>query len=226
MRVCLGIPVVGGVPGEVFASHLTLAVAIGRKADIVIPGVFDVMPHDRARMVLANAAIEYKCDLLLFIDSDMEPPRDTFDLLYETMQASKAQVVVGNCYRRGYPFTGVWFKEHQGKVYECYASPESGWHEIDSTGLACALIDVPWMRDHIPEPRFFIGQVNGKVCWEDVWFYKCLRDAGGRLVGDPRVQVGHLGPRMMVNRKTSRFLRNQYEAENPEVLANLKEIAK
>ncbi len=159
MRVTLGIPTIGGISGQVYASQLALAASMGKKVDdMIVPSVNGVSPHSRAREIIIKKAIDFNSDYLLFLDSDMVPPPDAFHRLLETLLETKASMVAGHFYRRGYPYTLTWFKIVNDKNKEVCASPEVGFAEIDCCGLACNLIDVRWIQEHLNEPFFFMGE--------------------------------------------------------------------
>ena len=221
MRVTLGIPTLGDVNGSLYASHLALAASMGSKVDaMIVPSVFGISPHSRAREVVIEKAIDFNSDYLLFLDSDMVPPANAFHRLLETLERTKASMVAGHFYRRRYPFTLTWFKTVDGKNIEVSAEPEVDFAEIDSCGLACNLIDIKWVREHLEKPFFFIGEkkINGQseFVWEDAWFCHKIKEAGGLIVGDARVRVGHMAEPLIVSDENVRELRRDFMTRHPE----------
>lgn len=202
-KVCLGIPVLNAVMGEVYFSHLNLAVEIGRSNSLVIPGVMDILPHSRSRNRIFELAIKHDCDLVMFLDSDMHPPQNTFTYMWETMQAHDAQMVSAHCYRRGFPFTSVWSSEINGKWYQLTSGSDSVPEEIHSTGLACNLIDLRWCKENLSEPFFYMDE---KV-WEDQFFCKNMKKAGGKIFAEPRVRCGHRWEGIIINDDNAGTLR-------------------
>ena len=224
MRVCLGIPVVESVPGEVYGSHLNLAISLGRIADVVIPSVVGVVPYDRARETVLKVALDESCDYLFFVDADMGVPMKSFEYLLDDLNGSPSAVLAsGHAYRRGYPFTPTWFKLREGKSYGVTAPPATGIYEIDYTGLFCCVIDLKWVRENLEPPFFKITETES----EDVFFCKKIREKGGVVLGDSRLRIDHLANRIVVNDETADYLRGMFlqrkreglERESNEVLA-------
>jgi hypothetical protein len=193
------------VNGAVYFSHLNLFAAIARTStEIVIPTVVDIFPHDKAREAIINEALGTECDYLLFLDSDMEAPTNTFHKLLSTMSETGAAMVAGHAYRRGYPYTSTWTKVLDGQVFQVDSDKNGRSSEIDSCGLAINLIDLRFVRTHLKPPYFFQGQMlasDGSHCfiWEDAFFCKRVRETGGKIWAEPKVRAGHLGNPVMIN---------------------------
>jgi len=217
MRICVGIPVVGAVHSSVYFSHLASMVTLGRVGQIIIPSCFDVFPHDRAREMIFDQAVEHGCDYLYFLDSDMRCQADDALRLLEVLRHSQEKdesvvMTTGYAYRRGYPYTSVWTKKFGDEVTQVIADENVSPTEIDSCGLACNMIDVGWVIKNIPKPRFSIEKVQGKdgqrvTIWEDMYFTNAIREAGGKIIGVPQVRPGHLDGGMMINDETVVWLR-------------------
>lgn len=203
MRVCLGTPVLGVVKGEVYFSHLSLAVEIGRVCDIVIPGVMDISPHSRARQRIFDLALQNDCDMVFFLDSDMHPPLHTFKNMLATMMKYKAQMVSAHAYRRGFPFTSVWSKKIEGQWFQLTSDSDGTPEEIESTGLACNLIDLRWCKERLSEPYFY----QDDKLWEDQYFCKKMLEAGGKIFAEPSVRCGHLFEGLVINDENATTLR-------------------
>jgi len=208
MRIALGIPVVDHVPGEAVFSHYALCATIGRRGQVVVPSVLNLMPHDKARNLIMTVARENNADYLMFVDSDMVVKPDAFDLLLETLQKNKCVMAAGHAYRRGYPFTPTWFKFKGEELFQVTAS--QGVHEIDACGLACNLIDLKWIWENLEKPYFFTGKDGDKRIWEDTFFCKKIRDKGGKIFGDARVRCGHLRTRVAVDDSNADRLRQEF----------------
>jgi hypothetical protein len=208
-RIALGIPVIDSVPGECYGSHLILAAEIAQLAELALFVPFNTMPHDAARMDVVDGAISTECDYLLFVDDDMLIPKGAFDALFKTMRETGAKVVSGHYSRRGWEYTCVWSKVVDGKFERVDAL--EGIHEIDCSGLGCALIDLRWVVDNM-KPPFFRMLHNGRhtSVTDDVTFFEDVRKAGGLILGHAGVRCGHFGARQLIDDSTLVPLRQMY----------------
>jgi hypothetical protein len=211
LKVAIGFPVLGGIPGATFHSFLRLAARFGQdgiKHEVII-GI-DIVPYDRAREYVIDQALARGCTHLLFIDCDNDVPEHTFNQLYASMQNLNAQAVCGHYLRRRYPYTSVWSHVVDGKRIPVEADEPV---QIDSSGLGCALIDLQWVKSRLTRPYFLLGQDEaGNPIWEDSYFFGKIIAAGGTVFGDPAVRCGHLAAQQMVTDDNADFLR----ANNPE----------
>jgi hypothetical protein len=200
-RICLGMPVIDSIPGETFPHHLLLAAVIGRIGDLVLSTPLNKMPHDRARTEIMEFALETGCDYLMFVDDDNICPSDAVPRLIEAMQATGAAVVSGHYFRRGFDYTPVWVYEVNGKP-EIVTAPEvSGVQEIHASGLGCALVNLEFIRQTMPNPPWFQMGFDGRcsIVMDDLSFYRRTRAAGGLILGHPGVRCGHLGERKLID---------------------------
>lgn len=205
MRVALGIPIVREVDGYAYASHLNLAISVGRQSDVVICAPVDVFPHDKARIAVWDTAREHNCDLLLFVDSDIVVPHKTFDLLLKTLRGTGAAMVAASCPRRGFPYNTTWFKHFPEGICPIEGAPEP--IQIDSCGLPCNLIDMRKVEGN-GEDLFRMGYIaEGAYQWEDGFFCQQLRRQDLKVYGDPNVEVAHLGERIRITRSNAEQLR-------------------
>jgi len=69
IRICIGIPVSGGINATFFREMLLRMEEWSQTFDI-IPVIETSVPHDESRNRITKAAIDYKCDYIFFIDSD------------------------------------------------------------------------------------------------------------------------------------------------------------
>lgn len=208
MNICLAIPVMNTVCGEALGPHLTVAAEIAKshRINIVVPVSFS--PPDVARIKAFDAAVRAGSDYIFSIDDDTCVPLGGFTQLLGTMLKEKAVVVSGHYYRRGYPFTSVWGKEHEGTFYQAEAS--EGVYEIDSSGLGCALIDVKWVVENLERPYFELTPSSiGSILTEDTTFFKKIRAKGGKVLGDAGVRCSHIGRHIVVDDSTVVELRRQ-----------------
>lgn len=198
MRIALGIPTIGSVAGEVYGSHLVLAVEIGRVGEVVIVTPQDVFPVDRARELIVDECEKHEVDYLLSIDSDMFIPYGTFSFLLEIMLRRKVQVVSGKYYQREYPYANVWGKLVGEGSY--HVDADKGEHEVDGVGLGIALIDFRWVMANLERPFFKIAKSEGSmIIWEDYYFCHKVMEAGGVVLGTANLVAGHLTRRKLVD---------------------------
>jgi hypothetical protein len=198
-KVALGIPVIENVPVETYPSHLAIAADMGSIVDTKIIVSESIMPHDRARIQIFDKAVKEGCDYLMFVDDDNFIPRGSFKLLYDLMVEKNPVVVSGDYLRRGYPYTSVWSVYRGEKTFQANAT--EGVHEINCSGLGCALIDVEWVEKNLEKPYFYMEQnEEGTQITDDVTFFRQIREKGGRVLGHARVQCGHAGRRVMFTR--------------------------
>lgn len=218
MRIAIGIPIVRSVSGDVYPSHLSLMATLGRMGEVVTLAPLDVYPHDRARQFIADNAVAANCDYLLFVDSDMLVPSDAPIKLLETLQKQKAQVVSGYTPRRGYPYTNSWFETNHLGLHQIEPFGNEV-REIQSSGLACTMIDLRWLQK-FKKPWFFQGCLEPNdpksFVWEDAYFCNLVRDNSGKIFGDARVECGHQSAPVIVTRQNADRLRAEYlQAEPP-----------
>ena len=190
MRLAYAVPVLADVPGEVFAFHLKNAAECQRLwSEVRFITPHNICPYDRARRVAVTEAIDAGCDWLWFVDADTAVPPGGLALLMESMD--RGHVISGWYMRRGYPYTCVWSKVIDGRTVQLTAT--DGVHEIDWTGMGCALINLRWLVSAVQRPWFQYGiDSSGVQTMEDLFFCRKVRQAGGVILGDARVRCGHL----------------------------------
>jgi hypothetical protein len=143
--------------------------------------------QDAMGMALAEDATH-----LLWIDSDMEFPRDA---LLRLLLRNKAMVGV-NYSKRGLPPQYVAIKDCENGV-ACETLPEStGLEEVEAVGFGMVLMDLRQIRPRLWEPPWFHFEwVNGDHVGEDVYFCRHLREAGVPIYVDHDLsqECGHIG---------------------------------
>jgi len=182
LRIGLGIPFIDSIPGEAFDSFLNVAYEIGRVADIVIITPNGIMPHDNARIAVAEVATKKQCDLLMFVDADTVIPAGAFLRLFRT----NISPLVAN------------------------VDAKTGIHVIKYTGLGCALIDWVWVQKNLLKPYFQHTKnevQGGTIITDDVTFYKQIDERHGIVLGDADIRCGHVGPRQVYWDKDATKLR-------------------
>lgn len=204
--IAVGIPSQESIPSECFTSHMCQLGDAMRCGKIVMLTPFNASPHDKARTVILEDALEKNVDYLYFIDDDMLIPRGTLPRMLEVFKQNPGLVAVsGHYYRRGSPYTCVWSMEIDGQWNQVDAL--DGVHTIHTSGLGCCLIDVKWVKQHLTYPYFEMKH-NGKYCTvtDDITFFEKIRAAGGTVVGDAGIRCGHL-TRIVINDASVKYLR-------------------
>jgi hypothetical protein len=147
---------------------------------------------DNMRNGAVKAAIEYKCDYLLFIDDDVVVEPHTFKSLYEC----QLDAVMALTFIRGYPFDTMFFqfKDKERQNLQRYGEYEKdiddkGIVRCDALGNSCTLYKT-WMFEKVPEP-WFVTIPNR--CTEDVYFFLKMLECGlVTTVGvDTKVPTAH-----------------------------------
>ena len=178
--------------------------------ELLEPEVNRISPYATARNLIMDVALKYRCDLLLWIDSDMIVPMDGFSCLLKSLREEGAVMSVGHAHRRGYPYTPTWFKRGvKDDIWQVTAPPGSGCHQIDACGLAFNLIDLKWVESELEKP-YHKNHHEGKPCGEDAFFCKQVGDRGGKIVGDSNVRCKHIGDRIVVDDDNADYLRSEW----------------
>ena len=153
-----------------------------------------------SRNQLLEKAIGYGFDRILWLDSDMDFPTFTMDLLHEDLNAGH-EIVSGLYFKRRKPFSPVVFKEcclvekDGAKVptAECYADyPRDALFECAAFGFGCVMMTVDAAKricDALGKWPFMPVSGFG----EDMSFCMRARHVGIKLWCDSRLKVGHVG---------------------------------
>ncbi len=221
MRLCVGMPIYDTVPGIAFGRLLATAGEAARLGEVTFASPFGIAPHDRARNICADVAIQTNCEYLFFVDIDTIVPLGSLRHMVGVMRDTGAHIVSGHYYRRGYPFTCVWSKRMAGGPDSeewSQVDAEAGIHEIGTSGLGCALIDIQWVKNNLSKPYFHCGiNQQGTFVTDDITFYRKVGDMGGKILGDAYVRCGHVFERVVVTDDNVKVLRERHRELNPEV---------
>ncbi len=224
LRTALGIPIIDHVPGEAVVGLVRTAVDISRLGSICVISALNRLPVDFARQQMLEEALSQKdIDLMMWVDSDSVIRKGTFEKLLFTIRETKAVLVSGHYYQRGYPFASTWTKLFpNGVVGRVPFQPDSGLMDIDGCGLGCALLDLNWIRENLKSPYFEVRSARDGsegVTWEDTHFCLLIREKGGKIIGDTSVSCGHLFTRREINETNHEvfkdFVDNLGEAKCP-----------
>lgn len=146
----------------------------------------------QARNQLIRKAIDGQFDKLLMIDSDMIVPEDAIHNLLDP----DVPIVTGVARYKNDSGRAPIFRyttDSEGSDSWKWDEIPAGRFDIRSGGVACAMIDVPFIR-RMKRPWFvWEERANGTYVGEDIGFYEKLHDMGVHPQADGRVRCGHIG---------------------------------
>lgn len=162
--------------------------------DVLVPIVHQGTLLAKSRNVMAEDALKMDLDWLIWLDSDMRFPPDTFARLLE----SGNDIVTTNAPKRKEPIgtTAYRFDEGVGKMVPIDISPSDEIVQIDTGGFAVSAMRAEVFR-RVEKPWFWTPYhaPNDIIIGEDVYFAdKCIR-AGLKIMCDLELseQIGHIG---------------------------------
>lgn len=147
----------------------------------------------QARNNLVQQAIDGGFDKLLMVDGDMIVPEDAIIHLLEP----DVPIVTGVARYKNDSMRCPLFRkttDREGQASWKWDEIPAGRFEIDSGGVACAMISVEMLRRQIRRPWFIWEErANGTYVGEDIHFYEEVKRAGITPYADGRVRCGHIG---------------------------------
>ena len=193
MRTLIAIPCMSTVP----TGFLTALLGMDRPEDSMIAVTEGTLIHT-ARNILAKQALEGGFDRILWLDSDMRPPRDLMRRLSADMDDG-LQFVCGMYFKRRLPLEPAIYKHVEvgdrgigkSEIYDDY--PKDSLFQIAAAGFGAVMMttrlyDKAAWQTACGNPFLPIEGLG-----EDLAF--CLRamEAGGKLYCDSRIKVPHIG---------------------------------
>jgi hypothetical protein len=214
-KVLVGIPLKGHTPPESYHDRMLMAYYMG--AMEAEQRMKDVKPRYEfiwismgeifipfAREMLADKALEFKCDYLFMIDDDMMAPPDLFYRLVK----HDVDIVAPLAFTRNAPHRPVMFSTIEGfdevtrKPYyitnTVHNYPRNKLVECDAVGFGSALIKTEVFKG-MPK-QYFMGTMG---CGEDVHFCMQAKKAGFRVFMDTSTKLGHLSNPVVVTEELS-----------------------
>lgn len=143
--------------------------------------------HD-IRNQCVKYAQEGDFDLLLFIDTDMDFPADSFTKLL----ALRADIATGIYVQRQPPHRPVVYNFTDGGSVKNFASTPDIPFKVEACGAGMLLIRKKVLQD--PKMVGFFNYIpleNGTWLSEDNSFCKRAKDAGYTIMADPSIPLGH-----------------------------------
>lgn len=167
--------------------------SIPEKVPYGISAVSGTYVHS-AREELIRSLLQDGVTHLLWLDSDMSFPRDSFIRLMN----HNVPFVGANYAKREVPSDYVAIKEVGTPGKKCPTTVEStGLEEVEAIGFGLCLMRADALLDLNPDERWFWfeAQENGGMVGEDVWFWRKVREAGHKVYVDHDIskEVSHIG---------------------------------
>lgn len=195
MKTLIAIPCMSTVP----TGFMTAMLGMDRPEGSMIAVTEGTLIHT-ARNILAKQALEGGFDRILWLDSDMRPPRDLMRRLSEHMDDDDSlQFVCGLYFKRRLPLEPAIYKSVEirdrgigkSEIYEDY--PMDTLFQIAAAGFGAVMMttrlyDKAAQRVECGNPFLPLENLG-----EDLAF--CLRAAaaGGKLYCDSSIKVPHIG---------------------------------
>lgn len=177
-------------------------------------------------------------DWLLFIDDDMVWEADAVKRLVQSLadlkEAGETPDVLGAlCFRRAVPYQPTLYVRYKEGPYNYLEDWEGRYIEVDATGMAFCLITKECFERVAGSPmptfeeRMKMDKLPDFFRWhgalgEDLRFCQDVRKAGGRIIVDTEIRIGHMSE---TRRGYGDFLREVSERE-PEITATRRKISK
>jgi hypothetical protein len=149
-------------------------------------------------------------DWLIFIDDDMTFGKSAIGDLVATYQRLKEEVeepiiVGGLCVRRAPPHQPTLYVRQEDQTFNFLEDWEGDLIEVDATGTAFLLVEVPVFEAIMGGPMPSLEERNQMSPWpyfewrgkmgEDLRFCNTAQAAGARIFIDTRIHIGHLSER-------------------------------
>jgi GT2 family glycosyltransferase len=191
--VVIAIPFFGDVDVEFLSSLTSLDKPGGRGAIVYAKTIRTLIIP--ARNLLAQSALDYDSQFLLFIDSDMVFGSESLMRLLTRAADKNVSIVGAISYKRKTPYEACIVRRIGSKWRYCDSSGPPGMYEVDGIGMAFTLIKTQVFKD-LEKPYFY---ANRSGLREDLNFCWNAKKAGHRIFVDTSVQVGHLGERIVID---------------------------
>jgi len=210
MRIAFAITALNDIPFKIYTNHLQCLVHWSKTYELVLAPSHGTTLL-KARDICLEMAKATKCDFILYVDSDVELPLDTLDLLV----SHNTDLASGLCMRRSFPFNSIaWMKTGDNKVVELEFDPEvKAVYPVEAVGGGIALFKVSSF-DKLEKPYFRHVFVDGFQWYEDVYLCGMMKKAGMDIILDTRVQAGHLCDPPIIRPNNAKIIKEFYEKVN------------
>ncbi len=191
LKMCIGIPVADSI-GPTFFRTMLLRMEEWSQTFDLLPVIETSIPIDEARNKIVEAAVEYKCDYIFFIDSDTLIQKGQL----EKLLSHDKDAITGLSYMRAAPYYSLIRKRVAYRLYNPIEPQGQELIKIDGAGFGCFLIKVsafdkieyPWFRFH-----FFKYEDKWRHIGEDLYLCEQLENANIEIYCDPTVECVHVG---------------------------------
>jgi len=151
----------------------------------------------RARNRIAQEALQNDVDIMFWLDDDMLFGADVLMKLLQRPEEIVIGLTMSRCLISPDGFRPIWadtemVKDDWKPVNEIKTGPNGLMELCSGTGggvltrmSVFKLVEAPWWT---------IGEVVPDMFWEDIVFYRKMREAGIKVWGDPSVRFGHYQP--------------------------------
>lgn len=222
MNIAIGCNLLTHQNSMAYASHMNLWHYMGKHfpEDKLIVNFPRRMSIDNMRNQTAQVALHNDCDFLCFYDDDVCLPKESIARLVQTMGRTKASIVAGLTYVRGYPFKSMAFaKNKDGNLdhisWEDIEKSKDDYIECDAIGFSLVLIDTKILKDM--EAPYFL---TGPGFTEDVYFCLKVKDhfPDTKIILDRGVQTDHIIGDYTISHSNHKFVKefeeNAYGAKS------------
>ena len=140
------------------------------------------------RIDLANLALEKDATHLLWLDSDMQFPANTADVL----MTHNKDIVAAQYSTRYAPYRSVAFTDPEN--IHTRLNQNSGLHKIWAVGMGCMLVKAEVFKE-LPKPWFAheYNKSEDNYCGEDIYFCNQAMHHGIDVWLDADIKLVHLG---------------------------------
>jgi 2-polyprenyl-3-methyl-5-hydroxy-6-metoxy-1,4-benzoquinol methylase len=194
MKLAICIPLYGSIPANFFINFMNRIHELytnGRNYEVRIH-MKQGQPVDLVRNELVNMALQYNCDYIMFIDSDMILPPKAIDNLIDM----NVDIASGLYFSKGKPFLPVARIYQDDKHFYLEDFEFDRILEVDGVGLGCCLIKseifkkikYPWFKFNWSEWKGQIGQLA-----EDLYFFDEAKKLGYKVYLNTGITCNHFG---------------------------------
>lgn len=191
MKVFIAIPCMDTLSAK-FAQCLVNLVNHERDFDVEVGFHIGSLVYD-SRNKLAERAINSNAEYVFWLDSDMTFMPDTLDIMVQTLEANRYEVLTGMYFRRRPPFTPTLFKTlditHMGNRLEEFDEIPEEIFEVAGCGFGCVLMKRNVLWNVLCQHGYMFDPTNG--VGEDLCFCWRARKCGHKIYCDPTIALGH-----------------------------------
>lgn len=191
MNIAIGIPSVGVMRIETAVCMCTSIVSLRNHSVGILTRESCYIHQNREYIV--DEARKMKAKVLLYVDTDMVFPPDTFSKLVKRVQDGYDIVGVNYLFRQ-FPLKSTFrVLPEKRDVMKTSADIPDDIFEVEGVGTGIMAINMD-VFDKISRPYFFFDEKEGygKV-GDDMYFCFKAREAGLKVHVDPTIPVGHIG---------------------------------